>query len=116
MAHWLGITLGDPSGIGPEVALKALAAAPDQNFKYLLLGDAAHVRSLNASLGTNLQLHDFITYSAQGDYFVQQVGPKLPEKLECGSAIAAESAVAALIEGAQRSVRKEIKGVVTAPV
>src|SRR4029079_16564535 len=96
MAHWLGITLGDPSGIGPEVALKALASSPDCNFKYLLLGDADNVRRLNASLGTKLDLQDFSSYSSPGEFFVHQVGPKLPERLECGSAIAAESAVAAL--------------------
>lgn len=116
MAHWLGITLGDPSGIGPEVALKALAGAPDRNFKYLLLGDSEYVRRLNRSLGTNLDLRTFTSYSDNGDYFVQHVGPRLPEKVECGSSIAAESAVAALVEGAQRSIRKEMVGVLTAPV
>jgi 4-hydroxythreonine-4-phosphate dehydrogenase len=116
MAHWLGITLGDPSGIGPEVALKALAAAPDQNFKYLLFGDADHARRLNQNLGTNLDLRAFTSYADAGDYFLLQTGPRLPEALECGSRVAAESAVAALHEGAQRSIRKEIKGVVTAPV
>ena len=28
MGHRLGITMGDPSGIGPEVTAKALAALP----------------------------------------------------------------------------------------
>jgi 4-hydroxythreonine-4-phosphate dehydrogenase len=115
-AHWLGITLGDPSGIGPEVALKALASSPDRNFKYILLGDADNVRRLDVSLGTKLELLDFGSYSSPGEFFVHHVGPKLPERLACGSAIAAESAVAALNEGAQRSIRKEIKGIVTAPV
>ncbi len=116
MAPWLGITLGDPSGIGPEVALKALAASPDKHFKYLLLGDSQNAIRLNETLGTGLDLRPFNSYSDPGSCFVHHVGPVLPQKLECGSAVAAESAVAALVEGAQRSNRKELKGVVTAPV
>jgi 4-hydroxythreonine-4-phosphate dehydrogenase len=116
MAKWLGITLGDPSGIGPEVALKALAAAPDDRFKYLLLGDAGTVERLNAALGTKLPLQRFKSYSDQGQFFVLPTGPVLPEHIECGSRLAAESAVAALVEGARRSSLKELKGILTAPV
>jgi 4-hydroxythreonine-4-phosphate dehydrogenase len=116
MAPWLGITLGDPSGIGPEVTLKALAASGDEGFKYLLLGDHNNVVRLNEALGTRLELKPFGSHTGSGTYFTHQVGPILPDKIECGSSIAAESAVAALVEGAQRSNRKEIKGIVTAPV
>jgi 4-hydroxythreonine-4-phosphate dehydrogenase len=116
MALWLGITLGDPSGIGPEVSLKALAASPDNNFKYLLLGDSQNALRLNQALGTRLELKPFTSYSDSGTFFVHHVGPVLPDKIECGSSVAAESAVAALIDGAQRSNRKDIKGIVTAPV
>src|SRR5262245_29136036 len=116
MGPWLGITLGDPSGIGPEVALKALAAAPEDRFKYLLLGDANSTLRLNGALCTNLPIQTFSSYSREGQYFIQHVGPNLPEKVQCGSSVAAESAVAALVEGAQRSLRKELKGIVTAPV
>lgn len=116
MALWLGITLGDPSGIGPEVALKALAAAPDKDFKYLLLGDSRNVVRLNEALGTGLDLRPFNSYSDTGTCFIHHAGPVLPEKVECGSAVAADSAVAALLEGAQRSNRKELEGIVTAPV
>lgn len=116
MSTWLGITLGDPSGIGPEVALKALAAAPDKRFKHLLLGDSALATRLNDQLGTGLALRPFRGYADAGDYFCLHVGPHLPDPPVCGSPIAAESAVAALLEGAERSKRGEIKGVVTAPV
>ena len=40
MKNWIGISLGDPTGIGPEVALKAIAAeAQNAATKYLLIGD-----------------------------------------------------------------------------
>src|SRR5689334_6814186 len=54
----IGISLGDVTGIGPEVTLKALAAEADSeaNTRYLLLGDVELVRSLNRKLGLNLSL------------------------------------------------------------
>ncbi len=116
MGRWLGITLGDPSGIGPEVALKALSTAPDGKFKYLLLGDARHLLRANTALGINLPLQTFENYDQTGQYFVHQVGPLLPDQIECGSAIAAQCAVASLIDGAERSLRRELIGIVTAPV
>src|SRR5262245_54484378 len=51
----IGISLGDVTGIGPEVTLKALAAGSDDT-QYLLIGDVEHVERLNRKLGLNLQL------------------------------------------------------------
>ena len=51
----IAIALGDAGGIGPEVALKAVAdelAADDS--RYLLIGDESLVRSLNEQLGLRL--------------------------------------------------------------
>ena len=40
---WIGITLGDVTGIGPEVTLKALAKeAPSDDAHYLIIGDAGY--------------------------------------------------------------------------
>src|SRR5687768_2777612 len=116
MSRWLGVTLGDPSGIGPEVALKALKALPatGDDFKYLLLGDAGLISRLNKTIG--LPLQQFTSASADGRFFVQHVGPELPDPLPCGSAIAAESAMAALTAGAERSLAGKVAGIVTAPV
>lgn len=116
MRPWLAITLGDPSGIGPEVTLKALAAAPDDRFKYLLLGDVGFIQELNGSLGTQLKIEPFTSYDVEGTYFCQQTGAKLDRPISCGSAVAAESAVAALLDGIHRAVRGEVTGIVTAPV
>jgi 4-hydroxythreonine-4-phosphate dehydrogenase len=117
MPLWLGITLGDPSGVGPEVVLKALAAQPENDdFRYLLLGDVGTVQRLNVDLGTNLPLRPAGSAVEAGRYFVTQAGPVLPPNVPQGSAIAAESARAALIEGAGRALRGELRGIVTAPV
>jgi 4-hydroxythreonine-4-phosphate dehydrogenase len=116
MKGWLGITLGDPSGVGPEVALKALARAEQDAFKYLLLGDARLIASLNASLGLQLPVTAFQSYQQTGRFFYLQTGPALPNGLACGSRLAAEAAMAALTEGARRSIKGELDGIVTAPV
>ena len=51
--HTIGIALGDVTGIGPEVTLKALAAggaAPDT--AYVILGDVVILDAINRRLGT----------------------------------------------------------------
>src|SRR5436190_19666184 len=114
MKGWLGITLGDPSGIGPEVTLKALAQLSLDNFRYLLLGDIDLVRQLNSSIG--LQLAQFQSYSQQGRFFIHNSGKPVSKSLKQGSPEAAEAAMTALTDGAQRCLRGELDGVITAPV
>src|SRR3982750_644852 len=114
MKGWLGITVGDPSGIGPEVTLKALAQLPEDNFRYLLLGDSDPLQRLNRTVG--LKFEPFSSYSQTGRFFVQNPGKPLPKSVEQGSREAAEAAVAALRAGAERSLRGELDGIVTAPV
>lgn len=118
----LGITLGDPSGIGPEVALKALQILRNEeqdSFQYVLLGDTKLVRDLNASAGLGLEmerLRDFGSIPERPKILYTQVGPELSDLMTCGSSEAAESAMAALTEGAKRSLAGELQGIVTAPV
>lgn len=54
----IGISLGDITGIGPEVTLKGLAEenASNDDTRYLIIGDVEHVRGLNRKLGLNLPL------------------------------------------------------------
>jgi len=53
----IGISLGDVTGIGPEVTLKALAAESNSvDARYLLIGDVEHIQTLNRKLGLNLSL------------------------------------------------------------
>src|SRR5438128_1606823 len=56
----IGITLGDVTGIGPEVALKAVASeAAHDEAHYVFIGDARHLRQLNECLRLNLPLADY---------------------------------------------------------
>ncbi len=44
----LGITMGDPSGVGPEIVCKALAALPDaRRAECIVVGDPAFLARAN---------------------------------------------------------------------
>jgi 4-hydroxythreonine-4-phosphate dehydrogenase len=118
MSGWIGITLGDVTGVGPEVTLKALAASESlDDARYLLIGDAGCLRRLNQKLGLNLPLQTFSDQNQPGRFFISNpLREPLPENLEAGSPSAASAAVAWLKEGAERCLRRELDALVTAPV
>lgn len=118
MKGWIGITLGDVTGIGPEVALKAIAAelASDET-RYLLIGDAGYVDRLNQELYLNVPIRTFGGPDDPGRVFIanplsEPVAPSLVE----GSPAAARAAVAWLTDGAHRCLQHELDALVTAPV
>ena len=118
MTGWIGISLGDATGIGPEVALKAVAAeASKDDSKYLLVGDELCVRRLIRKFGLNLPLEKFSDCNAAGKLFVANpLSDPLPEDLPAGSPVAARAAIAWLRDGAERCLRRELDALVTAPV
>jgi len=118
MTGWLGVSLGDVTGIGPEVTLKAIAAeGPEDDTKYLLIGDGDGAGRLNRKLGLGLPLGKFSSYGDSGRCFVTNpLADPLPENLTAGSPAAANAAVAALRDGAGRCLRRELDALVTAPV
>lgn len=118
MKHWFGISLGDVTGIGPEVTLRAIAAESRSNqSRYLLIGDPACVLRTNQKLALGLTLHPFSGYDAPaGIYCVNPQSSALPENLACGSSPAAHAAVAALRDAGERCLRGEIDAMITAPV
>ena len=114
----VGISLGDITGIGPEVTLKALAAeGRSEGAHYLLLGDADQLQALNRRLGLNLPLLAYSGPDQPGWIAVWNPLPgALPEGLPAGSPVAAQAAMAWLRAGAQCCLRGELKALVTAPV
>ncbi len=118
MTGWIGISLGDSSGIGPEVALKALAAeAGTDPTRYLVVGDEARIRLENERLGLGLSLQPFREPAPAGRIFVHNpLAESLPDHLPAGSAAAANAALAWLTDGAQRCLRGQLDALVTAPV
>jgi 4-hydroxythreonine-4-phosphate dehydrogenase len=118
MTGWIGITLGDVTGIGPEVALKAVAAeAVGDPTRYLLIGDRDCMFRVNQKSGLNLPLKNFSNYGDSGRFFVvNPLAEPLPGDLPAGSPVAARAAVASLRDGAERCLRHELDALVTAPV
>ena len=118
MKNWIGITLGDVTGVGPEVTLKALVAeSVVDDARYLLIGDGNYLQGLNEKLGTRLPLKNFSGYDQAGRFFIcQPFTEPLPENLPTGSPAAANTAIASLKNGAKRCLRGELDAIVTAPV
>lgn len=118
MFNRIGISLGDVTGVGPEVTLKTLASeAGADDACYLLIGDAGYARRLNAGLGVNLPLTDFTDWNRPGRFFLRNaLAEPLAENLPSGATAAAHAAVAALRIGAESCLRRELDALVTAPV
>src|SRR5437016_4253151 len=99
----IGITLGDITGIGPEVTLKALAGVEKSDeTRYLLIGDTEHIHELNRRLGLDLSILPYQRKEESGRIFVvNPLTQSLPSDLTAGSPLAAKAAVAWLHEGTQ---------------
>lgn len=115
---WIGITLGDVTGIGPEVTLKALAAeVQSSEVQYLIIGDAEYARRANLQFGLNLPLKDYRGKADAGRIFVHNpLREPLPSDLVEGSPAASRAAVAWLKDAAERCLSRELDAMVTAPV
>jgi 4-hydroxythreonine-4-phosphate dehydrogenase len=113
----IGIAIGDVTGIGPEVALKAVAAeAKKDSAQYLFIGDETLLQRLNQKLRLRLPLKNF-SPGDDGRFLVANpFGKKLSSKLPAGSPVAARAAIAALRDGAERCLHRELDAMVTAPV
>jgi 4-hydroxythreonine-4-phosphate dehydrogenase len=133
----IGITLGDLTGIGPEVALKAVAdqmrAAPQT--QYVLIGDAEAARRWNQRLGLNLpfqlcageiprgpesfpsrQAATGLAQETDSVLVLDAAPQRLGSGLPAGSPEAALAAVAWVEEGVRRCLRGELDALVTSPV
>jgi 4-hydroxythreonine-4-phosphate dehydrogenase len=114
----LGISLGDPTGIGPEVTLRALTAEATDDDRYLLIGDASQLRKLNARLNLNLPLEETSQGTNQSSRFTvwNSTGNSLPDDLPPGAPAAAKAAVAWLRQAGELCLQGKLDAMVTAPV
>jgi 4-hydroxythreonine-4-phosphate dehydrogenase len=114
----IAITLGDITGIGPEVTLKALTAvAAQDDERYLLIGDLNCLQQCNEKFGTGLPLTEYRPESVANRFnIVNPFTQPLPCGLTSGSPAAAQAAVTWLEDAAKRCLRQEVKAMVTAPV
>jgi 4-hydroxythreonine-4-phosphate dehydrogenase len=114
----IGIALGDPSGVGPEVTLKALAAEPaESTSRFLLIGDTDQLLALNRRLGLDLPLEAGGENNSNARFALcNPLIKPLPCPLPPGHPLAAFAAMNWLAEGARRCIEGRLKALVTAPV
>jgi 4-hydroxythreonine-4-phosphate dehydrogenase len=116
----IGITLGDVTGVGPEVVLKAVASeSKNDEAQYVFIGDEQVLRRLNERLPHPLPIGPISNYGLRPSERFCIINPlkmKLPSELPAGSKFAAKAAMAALRDGAERCLLGELDALVTAPV
>lgn len=113
---WIGISLGDVTGIGPEVTLKALELElQNDSANYLLIGDPGYVERLNSRLRLHLPIQPTPDRSSRISVF-NPLSNSLPQELSPGAPEAARAAVAWIKEAGERCLRGELDAMITAPV
>ncbi len=112
----IGITLGDVTGIGPEIAVKAIfEELKNDNERFLIIGDPEIVSE------TSQRLNIPLVFETEPDENARVVvkNPsliKLEKPLSKGDARAAISAVEWLKYGATECLNKRLDALITAPV
>jgi 4-hydroxythreonine-4-phosphate dehydrogenase len=119
MDQIFAITMGDASGVGPEIALKAFR---DGGLRYpcVLFGDRAVLDHLNHALGYNVPIRNVSRVSeySEGALNVLDFGLLAPEDLMLG-AINRKSGAAArdyVVAAAKAALNREIAAMVTLPM
>ena len=103
----LGLTVGDPAGIGPEIVLKALAHPEVPEADWVIYGSGAVLEACAQSLG----LRDPLTL---GIPVIDVGGHVVPTGVVCAEA--GRQAATAVIRAAEDALRGELRGLVTAPL
>jgi 4-hydroxythreonine-4-phosphate dehydrogenase len=115
----LGLALGDVTGVGPEITVAALQLESSvDDTRYVVVGDAASVRSWSARLGWDPGFRDWAGADPGDRFLVHEptLGKPLPATMAPGAAPAAEAALTWLAEGAQLCLAGRLDALVTAPL
>lgn len=113
----IGITMGDPSGVGPEIICKALAAIPaEQRASTLVIGDPVFLQRADRLLGTELEFADSDT--RPGCVPVMAVPAVDRHQVEPGIVTAAggEAAYRCIERAVEMALAGDIDVIVTAPL
>jgi 4-hydroxythreonine-4-phosphate dehydrogenase len=119
----LGITMGDPAGIGPEITAKALAKKEISEIcRPLVVGDAGVMKQAAKIVGANLEINAISAVEkARFDYGVMNVidlNNVDLAKLEYGkvSAMAGKAAFEAIKKVIELAMAKKIDATITGPI
>ncbi|HEY6966378.1 MAG TPA: 4-hydroxythreonine-4-phosphate dehydrogenase PdxA [Burkholderiales bacterium] len=118
----VGITMGDPAGVGPEVIMKALARPEPYAFcRPLVIGDAKQLERAGKLLKLNVQIRK-IESAAQATFKRGTVdcidAAPVPEDIPYGkvSAVAGEAAYRAIERAVKLALERSIDAICTAPI
>ncbi len=115
----LAITMGDPSGIGPEIILKSLAVLKNNN--YLILGDPLIFESAIERFGLKFELNKIKSLSEanfKSNVVNLLITSELTKKPNFGetSAESGKASFNAIVEAIKLAKLKKVSGIVTAPI
>ncbi len=114
-----GITMGDSSGVGPEILLKAFRRG-ELRHKIVVFGDLAILRYCNEVLKFGVRLRPCANPSDRAEGFLNVIDAGLlgPEDLRIGQ-ISARSGAAAreyVVSATKAALEQQIDGIVTLPM
>lgn len=115
----LGITMGDPSGIGPEIIVKALAdMSPAERSTAAVVGNLDLLKRADAVVGSKLSFNADYQNVAPGQVPVVHVDSKDSDTLKVGeiSAAGGEAAYRYIERAVTLALAGEIGVIVTAPL
>jgi 4-hydroxythreonine-4-phosphate dehydrogenase len=116
----LGITIGDPAGIGPEICIKALARKEIAEIcRPVLYGDEKVLRRAMEGLSAPLELHRIGQPAEFRDGVINVISlDNMPETWEYGKVQAAcgRAAFEYIVRAVEDAKAKQIAGVVTGPI
>jgi len=119
----LGVTLGEPAGVGPEIILKAwLQREKSVLPSFIVLGGADHLQDLAQRLGLNVPIVETAPQDAARIF--KSALPVMPLAGEIGvhgqparpSEVDAKLVSGSIIHGVQSCFDGELAGIVTAPI
>ena len=109
------ITMGDPSGVGAEVTVKAMAALPpERRAGYAVIGDSDTLQRAIAVSGLDLSLSQS---ASDGALRVIDVPvPRLPRQFGVLSDACGEASFRYIEQAVKMCMASQAKGIVTAPI
>lgn len=123
MKPFLAITMGDPSGIGPEISIKALKN--DEVYKCcipIIIGDYEALKQANEITKTNYKLHEINSpeeaYGQKGIVDFINLGFLSPGNWEMKKVnkLSGDAAFNYIITGIRLAMTNKVQGVITGPI
>ncbi|MEI4487506.1 4-hydroxythreonine-4-phosphate dehydrogenase PdxA [Frigidibacter sp. MR17.14] len=114
----IAITMGDPSGVGAEVTVKALAQmAPEARAGFVVIGDRDTIERARRGAGSDIAIAEYGSAAASGALILRHVDvPNLPGKFGVLDPACGEASFRYIDQAVKMSLDGSAAGIVTAPI